>query len=245
MVEIAAPGEQPNRLGSDTKVYLGLMGYLVAAKIIITYLVPATFRAPAQAAVFAWPWIAGLTAIGLACTWLSRRVGFPGLLDHRVSTRERYLVPIVLGLGLGAFAILVDATTHWTSIAAAKMGIGSIHIPFPASALIYPGGAIIVDVIYYLVPIPVLMWIVSRVFLKGDSPPWLFWSVGVLAAAIEPMTRDGSFPGHPAILVTLFASDYLENLAQVAVFRRAGFLAPVILRVVFYVVWHVLWGLRG
>jgi hypothetical protein len=39
--------------------------------------------------------------------------------------------------------------------------------------------------------------------------------------------------------VLVFALDYLANAAQVDVFRNAGFLAIVTLRIAFYMVWHV------
>jgi len=37
-------------------------------------------------------------------------------------------------------------------------------------------------------------------------------------------------------------SDYALNLAQVSLFRRGGFFATVLLRVSFYLIWHVVWG---
>jgi hypothetical protein len=44
-------------------------------------------------------------------------------------------------------------------------------------------------------------------------------------------------------MAAVFAQDYALNLAQAWVFRRAGFLAAIVVRVVFYLIWHVLWGL--
>jgi len=44
-----------------------------------------------------------------------------------------------------------------------------------------------------------------------------------------------------AVSAVVFAEDYALNLGQVWLFGNAGFVAAVILRVAFYVVWHVLW----
>jgi hypothetical protein len=41
------------------------------------------------------------------------------------------------------------------------------------------------------------------------------------------------------VAALVFAIDYAANLAQVVVFRRAGFLAAVTLRIAMYGVWHV------
>ncbi|HEY3119359.1 MAG TPA: hypothetical protein VGL15_01960 [Vicinamibacteria bacterium] len=43
----------------------------------------------------------------------------------------------------------------------------------------------------------------------------------------------------------MFAQDHALNLVQAWVFRRAGFLASILVRVAFYLIWHVLWGLAA
>lgn len=39
--------------------------------------------------------------------------------------------------------------------------------------------------------------------------------------------------------IAVFAIDYAANLAQVVVFRNAGFLAAVVLRVACSMMWHI------
>ena len=46
-------------------------------------------------------------------------------------------------------------------------------------------------------------------------------------------------------MAAVFAQDYALNFAQAWFFRKRGFLAAIVVRVAFYLVWHVLWGLRG
>ena len=55
----------------------------------------------------------------------------------------------------------------------------------------------------------------------------------------------GSVPGHAAARWVEFGQDYLLNLVQVWSYRRAGWVSAVVLRVAFYLVWHVLWGRFG
>ena len=43
----------------------------------------------------------------------------------------------------------------------------------------------------------------------------------------------------------VFAQDYALNFAQVYLFRKSGFAASVHMRVVFYMIWHVAYGLCG
>ena len=180
----------PN-LARSLRVYLLMMLYLVAVKMVITVVGPsvAGFRSPSQAAVFGWPAIGILTPVGLAAVWGCHRVGLLGVWPAEVSLRDRVTVPVMIGLALGTISVGVDLLTGWTKVSAAKMGIPSIHIPFPGSLLIYPGGAVIVDVIYYLVPIALVYGLGSLAIRSPRGRTVLFWTVGALAAAIEPITQ--------------------------------------------------------
>jgi len=218
------------------------MAYLVLVKLAITF-VPDAFRSTAQAAVFAWPMIAILTVLGLGGLWLARRIGLPGFWNPDLPASRKWLLPVLLGVAFGALAIGVDVATGWTDVIERKLGVPSIHIDFPASLLIYPGGAIIVNVIYYLIPIPLLVWLVSGVILRGRFREQVYWSVAAMAAAIEPLTQDLSYPGPVWVMLLVLLSDYTLNFAQAALFRRGGFFATVLLRVSFYLIWHVAWGL--
>lgn len=222
--------------------YLLLMAYLVVVKLSITF-VPDAFRSTAQAAAFAWPMIGALTILGLGGLWLARRSGLPAFWNPDLSPARKWLLPVLLGVGLGVLAIGIDVLTGWTDVIERKLGVPSIHIDFPASLLIYPGGAVIVNVIYYLIPIPLLLWVISGLLLRGRFREPVFWSVAALAAAIEPLTQNLTFPGPAWVMVLLVVSDYALNLAQAALFRRDGFFATVLLRVSFYLIWHVAWGL--
>jgi len=134
----------------------------------------------------------------------------------------------------------------WTRFAAAQMKLPTIHIEFPASALIYPGGAIIVEVIYRILLVPLLLWLISSVILKGRAQETTFWVLAALTALLEPLSQDLGPILHTsmkATFVVVFLEDYALNLGQAWLFRRYGFLSAILLRVFFYLVWHVLWGL--
>ena len=238
----AAPRENVPR---SAAAFLAMMAALVVIKIIVARFFPNAFVSPSQATVFSWPWIASLTAVGLVGTWFASRAVFPETSSSEVPIKDRLVLPIAAGLSLGALAILVDSLTGWSAIAAAELKIPTIQIRFPGSLVIYPGAAIIVDVIYYLVPLPLLLWVV-QLALRGRWERASFWTIGTLCALIEPVTQDLGLSGHPGIVAITFAQDLALNLAQVYTFRRAGFASCVIVRVAFSLVWHVMWGaIRG
>ena len=224
--------------------YVFLMAYLVLVKMVITF-VPAVFRSTAQAKVFAWPAIAIFSAVGLLGVVLAERTGFPTAWGGELSPRRRLLAPTLWGLGLGVLAIVTDVLTGWTKIVAAQMHLPSIHIEWPASMLIYPGGAIIVEVIYRLFLIPLFLWLISSVILRGRSQDQVFWALAALTSLLEPLSQDlaGVLHGPMRLaFAAVFAEDFALNFVQAAMFRRYGFLSAVWVRVVFYLLWHVLWA---
>ena len=96
---------------------------------------------------------------------------------------RRLLEPAVWGIALGILAVITDAATGWSHAVAAKMGLPSIHIEFPASALVYPGGAIIVEILYRLFPIPVLLWLLTRIPALRQREGAVFWTLAVADVA--------------------------------------------------------------
>jgi hypothetical protein len=120
-------------------VYVELMAYLVLVKLVLTFL-PNMFRSPAQAAVFAWPALAVWAVLGGLGVYLTDRTGFLAPWGEPGSNSKRLWLPTVLGAALGVVAIATEVLTHWTEIVATEMNLPSIHISWPASVLICPGG---------------------------------------------------------------------------------------------------------
>jgi|SRR5215469_10292852 len=230
-------------LRTSLLAYADLMAYLAFVKIIITF-APAVFRSTVQAKVFAWPAIAIFTAIGFLGVFLADRTCFPSAWGGDLSAWRRFLTPTLWGLALGGLAIATDAVTGWTELVAAQMHLPSIHINWPASLLIYPGGAIIVEVIYRILLIPLLLWLVSSLILRGRSQEGVFWILAVLTSLLEPLSQDLNAVLHGPQQFTfaiVFAEDFALNFVQASIFRKYGFLSAIWVRVVFYLLWHVLW----
>jgi len=236
----ASPAASPVNVPRSAAAFLAMMAALVVIKVLTDRWFPDAFASRQQAQVYSWMVLGALTALGLIGTWFAARTGFPETWSPDIPLKDRLVVPVAAGLAFGALAILVDSLTGWSAIAAKQLSIPSIQIRFPASALIYPGGALISNIITYLVPLPLVMWIAGLV-TRGRWERERFWVVGTLCALIEPM-GDLGLSGHPGIVALTFAQDLALNLAQVYSFRRAGFASSVALRAAFYLVWHVLWG---
>ena len=147
---------------------------------------------------------------------------------------------------LGIALVAHDLVFHWTGTYRDVTGQPTFNAlgPFPGPLLFYSGGAIIVEVFYRLLPIPLLMWIAGLV-LRGRGAEQTFWLLAGITSLIEPATQDLVALQRPSLVAaagSVFVIDYALNLVQAVMFRRLGFLAAILTRVATYVVWHVIYG---
>jgi hypothetical protein len=226
----------------SVRIFFGLVAYLVLVKLGIAFF-PAVFRSTAQAAVFEWKFLAIWTVLGWIGVVLAQRTGFPEPWNGGISNMRRLLISFVIGVGLGILAIATDMFTGWTHFVATKMGLKTIHIDFPASLLIYPGGAIIVNLIYRIFPVPILLWLVSTIILKGRAQNRIFWILAVLLSFVEPLSDIGLKEIGYITMAAVFIQDYALNITEAWLFRKYGFLTPILMRIFFYSIWHIFWGL--
>ena len=89
--------------------------------------------------------------------------------------------------------------------------------------LFYAGGAIIGEVVYRLLPIPLLLWLSSTVLLRGRAQDRIFWVLALLTSAIEPITQELGLlgEGRAGLFAVHFTMGYALNLAQAALFPSA------------------------
>ncbi len=229
-------------------IWLGLVGYLILAKILSETLVPIGFRGSDQQELFDWSNVRLFGALGLIGIWCGRATGFPEAWAAHVSNKQRLLLPAAIGLALGAIETVIDTLTAGTKALAVVTGQPSFNIDFPGSLLAYSGGAIQVEVLYRLFSLPFLLWLISTVVLRGRGQRLALWVLGALAAGFEPVGQGVFlFLGGGGVLTPLMLASYLvtalpSNVLAVILFRRYGLLAPLALRWGEYLIWHILYG---
>lgn len=237
----SAPASAGQQISKSALVWLALMAYLVLVKVIITF-VPATFRDVSQAQVFAWPALgifALLNAVGL---WLAGKTGFAAVWDEQLTNRQRLWIPIGLGLAYAIFEVGFDLITGYSAWESAQHGGMRANIDFPASALIYPGGAIIVEIAYRTLLMPLLTWLISTLLLRGRGQEPVVWTLAILTSLIEPLTQDmAALALGVPMFVAVIARGFGLNFIQAALFRRYGWLAAILMRVAFYIIWHMVY----
>jgi hypothetical protein len=234
----------PSALANSTRVWLVLVAFLGVVNLFITY-VGAGLESDPRAQLFSWPVIVVVGLLGLAGIWLSHRTGFPAAWDARISNRQRLVIPAVLGIGFGLLQAGLDLVFHWTQFFAQFSGLQAFNAPWPGSLLFYPGGAIWIEVFYRLLPVPLLLWLVSSLLLRGRAQTQVFWVLAVLSSLIEPTAQDLDglrFGASVLFVASQFIPDFLFNLTQAVLFRNYGFVASIVTRVAMYLIWHVTYG---
>ena len=247
MVASTIPPAQDSRaFGNSARVWLGCVAFLVVVELYIVLIGGGLEKDP-RTGLFSPPSIAAFGIAGFVGVWLSHRTGFPAAWDARISVRGRLVYPILWGIGVGVALVAHDLVFHWTAAYKDIVGAPSFNAlgPFPGPLLFYAGGAIIVEVFYRLLPIPLLLWLVSNIAMRGRYREPVFWVLAALTSLIEPGTQDLAAlqrPGLEVAAITVFGIDYVLNFVQAVMFRRYGFLAAIVTRVSAYVVWHVIYG---
>lgn len=229
-------------------VWAGLIAYLALAKILSDTLVPITFRSEGQASLFSWSGIVTYGLLGLVGLWCARATGFPAAWDARISSARRLLIPAIVGVTIGLIALVIDVQTAGTQALARVTGQPSFNIDYPGSLLAYSGGAIEVETLFRLFSLPALVWLISSVLLRGRGLGPALWVIGGLAAAFEPVAQGVFlFASGGGVLTPLMLGAYMvtalpENILAVVFFRRYGLLAPIVLRLGEYAIFHIVYG---
>ena len=201
-----------------------------------------------------------LIAYGPANTFYSRFLaGFSPYVVFPVVFVIGFVCLIVLK-ARGWFSIVSDSTSKrvWPVYASAailpfvSVAIDLwVHFPkdmnqwFPGSLAFYPSIAFLVEVVFHVFPTTVLYLFLEKIFPKSRENIKLWFGL-LLVACIEPSYQAISMIGssrYPSIIpLVVFLNLLIFNTAQLLAFKRNGFLVMYTMRIVFYLIWHVVWG---
>jgi hypothetical protein len=223
-------------------VWLGLMLYLGLVKVILDTWLPGAFADPGQAALFVWPAIGVYTLVGLGGVWLSDHSGFPRPWTGWAISRRAVLIPLLGGLALGVALVALDLVTGFSKILVASHGLTQQFTGYLPMFLIFSAAPTIVMLIYRLAPISLLQWLIAAKLLKGHGCETVFWTLAVLTSLLEPLGLIDRIVTMPWLVALVYGLHLFGlNLFEATVFRRYGFLAAIVVRVAFYLIWHVLY----
>src|SRR5687767_10093922 len=91
-------------LSTSTRIYFGLIAGLIVIKIFFL-ISPVTFPIAGNEGVFSPLTILILAVMGYVGVLLARRTGFPDIWEERISNRQRFLIPCIVGLIYGVVTV--------------------------------------------------------------------------------------------------------------------------------------------
>jgi hypothetical protein len=222
-------------------IWLLLVAYLGLAAFLVTVVFPVQFVDRSQSGFFELQGVIAFGVMGLIGVLLSMRMGFPNAWDARISNKQRLIIPLISGLLLGSLFLATDLITDMSRLKQEQLSIQATDVAFPASIFVYSAGAIFVEVVYRLLTIPLLLGMIS-IFVGGEKVRAIvFWILAILTSIVEPLTNTAASQFlSPLALTFVLVQSFGSNLLQAAFFRKYGFLAAILLRVAFYVPYHMI-----
>lgn len=222
---------------------------LVAIKLLFDFY-PGDFPVKGQAAAFTWPIIGSIIMLALVGLFAERAIATPTLFPEPLSDpgRERraILIAVVTGLAYGVITVAQDLGSPGSGN---PLNVADWpHVPWPWSMPFYTFGAILLEFMLRLGALCLLVWIIHVAVLRRR---WLlptFWVVNLVVATYEilPATMEDVHAGKWLdVALAPVAPLYWTNVFEGWLLLRFGWLTPIVFRLAFYLVWHVIYGGLG
>ncbi len=130
-------------------------------------------------------------------------------------------------------AILVDLIIVFPS---------DTNINFPMSLLFYPAMGFLVEILFHLLPLSLLIF-TSTFLLQNISTEKIIWFCFLITATLEPTYQVVYMNASPEwTVIIVWLNLFLFNLAQLFVFKKYDFISMYLVRLFYYLIWHILWG---
>ena len=123
------------------------------------------------------------------------------------------------------------------------VGTSKNLLDFPDSLFFYPIFGFVVEVLFHMLPLALLLFILTSMFNLGFEK--VIWPCILVVALLEPIFQTvlGFSRPYPTwVMVCVFANILLINLFQLSIFKRYDFVSMYFFRLVYYAIWHIVWG---
>ena len=169
--------------------------------------------------------------------FLQSKANLPNFLEDRISNKQRFLKPFLIGTLFGILDVIVIKIIMHPE---PYTELPPFLQPFPYSFFLYFSGAFEIEVFYRLIPFTLIL-LLGKWIESGNYFNFFLWSAIVLTSVREPIEQ---FPnGELWFVIYALLTGFLMNFLQAIYFKNAGFLASITLRLGHYLFWHILLGI--
>ncbi len=121
----------------------------------------------------------------------------------------------------------------------------NLNILFPQSLLFYPTMGFLVEILFHVLPLSLLLISLTSIF-RNISDKRIIWICILIVSFLEPtyqMVFMGSSNYFPMWVTAIICLNlFLFNLSQLFIFKRFDFISMYSFRLLYYIIWHIVWG---
>ena len=147
---------------------------------------------------------------------------------------ERFLWPAGLVVLLAGLMSLVDARVVLSE---------DLNAPLPQSLLYYPVAGYAAELLFHVVPLFLLLTLLTSLS-KSIHFEAVVWPCIIIVSLIEPVFQSrpliGAYPAWATAYV--FLNVWVINVAGLTLFNRYDFVTMYAFRLMYYLLWHIVWG---
>jgi hypothetical protein len=178
-----------------------------------------------------------ILTLGIPFLWLQKQAAVPNFWVPTISTKNRLLLPGIVGMIFGILDVLV---IKFLMHPEPYTELPPFLQPFPYSLFLYFSGAFEIEVFYRLIPMTIFL-LIGTLFKKGKYWNAFFWISAVITSVREPLEQ---LPDTGLLFISYsFVTGFLMNFLQAIYFKKSGFLASMSIRLGHYDIWHILLGI--
>jgi hypothetical protein len=147
---------------------------------------------------------------------------------------KRFLLYSGLATLMAAIMILVDLKVIFPE---------DLNILFPQSLLYYPVIGYAVEILFHILPLSFLLILITSIS-KSVAYRDIIWPCILSVSLLEPIFQTTFFVGHyPSWAIAYVALHVLAiNVIQLMLFKRYDFISMYSFRLMYYIIWHIVWG---
>jgi hypothetical protein len=223
-------------------LFLGLSLLLIVIKLLLDiFLTDLPLRD--QAAAFTWTLVLAIIGIGFAGLLADRAARFPDPFTNKGRDAVGIRLAIMSG---GIYGIVTIGMYLWhPSNSPLNTSSGWDHVRLPWSIPFYTFGAIFLEYLLRLGALCIGFWLISVLIMRRRGRLPIFWALNLFVALYEIwpyLNTDIQHGRWLSIASTPVQPLYFSNVFEGWLLLRYGWFTPIVFRLAFYLVWHILFG---
>lgn len=118
-----------------------------------------------------------------------------------------------------------------------------LNVAFPQSLLFYPVVGYAAEILFHMLPLFILLTLLTSLS-NNISFTIIAWLCIIIVSSLEPiyqtMPLASKYPNWASFYVALQL--FVFNIIQLALFNQYDFITMYSFRLVYYLIWHIVWG---